>query len=148
MIKFFSFILIIIFTVLLSCSKEDKKITLTNSADLDNVEKFYTVSLDAKRTDLWLAQGNDSLSILYFYADWCQFCQQFKPILLNAVSSGNTPIRIGFINADKQKAIIKKFGISSLPTIKFYKKNRLIYTSVGSLKPKELQLIIDKICKS
>lgn len=146
--KFFYFFLILIFAILLSCSKEAENSTTANSADWDRIEKLYTVPLDAKRVELWLSQGNDSLSILYFYADWCQFCQQFRPILLNAVSLANSSIRIGYINADKQKILNKKFGISSLPTIKFYKKNHLIYTSVGSLKPKELQLLIDKISKS
>jgi len=146
MFKFPALLLLLFFVLSTSCSNEKKPVTV-DSVDLAKIEKQATVSLGAKKIHTWLSSGGDSLTILYFYADWCKICQKFRPQLLNAITGSSTSLRTGIVNSDQQKAAISEFGITSLPTIKFYKNNRLLYTSVGFLQETELQKLIIKFAK-
>jgi len=139
-------LLLLFFILFTSCSNGKKTVTV-DAVDLAKMEKQTTVSLDAKKIHAWLSSGKDSLTILYFYADWCKICQKFRPQLLNAITGSETPLRTGIVNSDQQKATISEFGITSLPTVKFYRNNQLLYTSVGFLQQKELQKLIVKFAK-
>lgn len=144
--KFRLFPVIIFFLLFSSCSKEEKPAVVA-VADLLEIEKEQTVTLQSKKIQLWLASGKDSLTILYFYADWCTICQKFRPELLNTISNFKSPLRTGVINSDQEKAAVTEFGVTSLPTLKILKNNKLLYTSVGFLQEKELQTLLTKFAK-
>ena len=64
-----------------------------------------------------------------FYADWCGPCKAISPLLekINEEMGGNTIYKI---NVDHNKEAAVKYGISSIPTIIFFKdgvvKNKIV----------------------
>lgn len=71
------------------------------------------------------AQYRSSASILFinFYADWCRFSQQLKPIFENAATKlkdeGEMNILFGMVNCDQEKELCQNmFHISKYPTLK------------------------------
>ena len=51
--------------------------------------------------------------ILVFGAAWCQSCQSLKQVIKNNLIPAN---QIAQIDADEEPALLKEFGIRSLPT--------------------------------
>jgi len=67
--------------------------------------------------------------IFDFYADWCQPCKMMEPILENIENT--TDIKVVKIDVEKESELAQLFGISSIPTIVFYKDGEKITEKVG-----------------
>jgi thioredoxin-like negative regulator of GroEL len=51
--------------------------------------------------------------ILYFSADWCQPCKNFKPIMEQV--SRELPVQ--FVDIDASPQLVAEYGIKSVPTV-------------------------------
>jgi len=57
----------------------------------------------------------------FFYADWCGHCQRAKPAWKELeANSDSLPVQLVSINADEQKEMVQKHGVSGFPTIRYY----------------------------
>lgn len=66
----------------------------------------------------FICPGDDEISILDFYADWCQPCKLVKP-MLTELGETYSQIQIGTINVDNAPELTEQFRIVSLPTLVF-----------------------------
>jgi len=136
----------VFFLFFISCSGEKKTdVSSYSGLNLEQIEKEKTVQLHSAGLNRWLAGGQDSISLLYFYAEWCQRCRSFRPVLLSLLDQEKIPLRTALINSDREKKAVTDCGVSSLPTLKFYKNHKLLYTAVGALKEQELLQLIRKL---
>jgi thioredoxin 1 len=64
-----------------------------------------------------------------FFADWCQPCKMLAPVLDRV----RDKIKVVKINIDDSSAsgLAKKYRISSLPTLLFFKKGQEVHRIVG-----------------
>ena len=63
--------------------------------------------------------SKNKITIYYFYADWCSYCQKFKPefeIFIKLINNDNNII-IKTINDCDNKELCNKFNITGFPSI-------------------------------
>ena len=58
-------------------------------------------------------------SLLFFYADWCHYCDQFKPEWekLEYMLGENPNIQLVRINGDERRDLMEQFQVPGFPTV-------------------------------
>ena len=77
-----------------------------------------------------------------FYADWCMPCRILSPILKDLASDMGNELRILKLDIDKNKAVVQKYKIFSVPTIFLFHKGEVIWKGSGARPKEELKRII------
>jgi thiol-disulfide isomerase/thioredoxin len=86
-------------------------------------------NLEADQIDAILTKTNKLL--LMFYADWCPFCQKFKPMFESLPcftdSQSNVKYRAyGATLNDNDNPLWERFSINSVPTLVAFDKARVV----------------------
>lgn len=82
--------------------------------------------------------------IVDFYADWCRPCSALHPILTELANEYKGKLIIYKLNTDKAPNIANALGISSIPTLLFFKRNTQPGMIKGALPKKDLKKVIDQ----
>ena len=77
--------------------------------------------------------------IVDFWAPWCVWCKKLAPIY-DAVSTTMDGLKFVKVNVDEERTLAQDYGISSLPTLKFFCAGREIGELVGALPKDKLVL--------
>lgn len=73
--------------------------------------------------------------LIDFWASWCGPCMMQGPVMDEmAEEYGN--IKVGKINVDEEQELAIKFGVSSIPTLMYFRDGKAVKTLVG-LRSKE-----------
>lgn len=122
--------------------KEDlsgKVIALSSSEFLDRI------------TDIDPAKGlrykGQTPCIVDFYADWCRPCMQLKPATERLAAKYKGQLIIYKVNVDKAQDICSALGVSSIPTLFFFKPNSQPGKMVGAPSEAELDQTIQEFLK-
>ncbi|WEJ96387.1 mitochondrial thioredoxin [Yamadazyma tenuis] len=84
--------------------------------------------------------ADDKVAIVDFYATWCGPCKAIEPVM-EKLSERVPQASFLRVDVDQQAEIAKEYGITAMPTIKFYKDGEVASTVVGA----NLKAIIDSI---
>ena len=76
--------------------------------------------------------------IIDFYAPWCPPCKIVANNLENFDVSKPDNVQIYKVNVDDELTLAKKYGVSKLPTLIFFKNGKVIKDYVGVLSSEEL----------
>ncbi|MEG2014696.1 MAG: thioredoxin [Clostridia bacterium] len=87
--------------------------------------------------------GEESLTVVDFWAKWCGPCRMIAPIL-EQVSVGYPEVNFGKVNVDEAEKLAVRYEISSIPNICFFKKGVLVDREIGVCSASDLKKIIDK----
>ncbi|HON08897.1 MAG TPA: thioredoxin [Verrucomicrobiota bacterium] len=83
--------------------------------------------------------------VVDFWADWCGPCKMLAPVLDELANEYVGKVKICKLNVDDCPEIANNYGISSIPTILFFKEGNVVGQSVG-VKPKTvLKASLDKL---
>lgn len=82
-----------------------------------------------------------------FYAEWCRPCMQLKPATERLAEKYKGQIIIYKVNVDKAQDICQALGISSIPTLFFFKPNAQPGKMVGAPSEAELEKVIQDFLK-
>ena len=75
------------------------------------------------------------VALVDLFADWCMPCQMIAPII-EEISNEKVEVKFFKINVDETPDVAIKYGVSSIPTLLFFKNGELVNKLVGAY-PKE-----------
>ncbi len=76
--------------------------------------------------------------IVDFYAPWCPPCKIIANNLENFEISKPDNVEIYKVNVDNELTLAKKYGVSKLPTVIYFKNGKVMKDYVGVLSSQEL----------
>ncbi|MEW6355895.1 MAG: thioredoxin [Planctomycetota bacterium] len=78
---------------------------------------------------------SDILVLADFSAEWCGPCKALAPMIEEIASEQAGKVKVCKIDVDKSQQTAVKYGITSVPTVIFFKKGEAVETLVG-MRPK------------
>jgi thioredoxin 1 len=101
--------------------------------------RIMTVATDTTFAEQVEAQ--DGLTIVDFWAPWCGGCRMLSPILDAIATEGN--VRVVKINCDENPGTTARFGVSSIPTMLFYKDGQHVGRIVGAASRQRIEAALE-----
>ncbi|MCK9225271.1 MAG: thioredoxin [Candidatus Muirbacterium halophilum] len=80
-----------------------------------------------------------------FYADWCPPCKKLTPILEKLANKYIGDVQFIKINVDNNPELSKRFKVSSIPLVVYFKDGEVFQTEVGLSSEDKIIKIIDSI---
>ena len=78
-----------------------------------------------------LIQQSDKVIAVDFWAPWCGPCKALAPILEQASAAIGSKGDIAKVNIDDFSDIAKEYGISSIPTIIYFRDGKEVHRATG-----------------
>lgn len=88
---------------------------------------------------------SEKLVIVDFFATWCGPCQMLTPILANLDKKYNEKLDIYKVNVDESQEAAIRYGVTSVPTLIFFKDGEEIERQIGYIEEEELSKLIEEI---
>jgi len=105
------------------------------------VEEISSVADDTFEEEVLKAE----LPVLVdFWADWCAPCHAVVPVLENLIQKYQERMKIMKLNVDENMKTPSKYGITSIPTLLFFKEGELKETFIGVHPQNKIEEVIDK----
>ncbi|MDY6830467.1 MAG: thioredoxin [Thermodesulfobacteriota bacterium] len=68
-----------------------------------------------------------------FWAPWCGPCKMVGPMLERLAAKYAGRVKIAKLNVDENPATASRYGVSSIPSLLFFKQGRVVQTLVGAV---------------
>ena len=68
--------------------------------------------------------------LIDFWASWCGPCMMQGPVM-DEIAEEYGNIKVGKINVDEEQELAIKFGVSSIPTLMYFRDGKVVKTLVG-----------------
>jgi thioredoxin 1 len=86
---------------------------------------------------------SDKLVVVDFYADWCMPCRYLSPVL-EKLSREYRDVEFYKINVDDNQELAFEYGISSIPTVLFFRNGQVMGGFVGAMPESMVRAEIEK----
>ena len=96
----------------------------------------YTFTTDSFNTEVLKAEQP---VLVDFWATWCGPCKMIAPIIEKIAEENEGKIKVGKVNVDEEELLARKFGISAIPTIVYFKDGRPVTAKVGYCQKEEIE---------
>ena len=74
-----------------------------------------------------------------FWAEWCGPCRMITPIIEELYEDFKDKAVIGKVNVDSESDISSEYGITSIPTLLFFKDGEIVDKHIGSASKSQLE---------
>lgn len=88
--------------------------------------------------------SSDELTLVDIYATWCGPCKALSPVLEEISEKYAEKIKVVKVNVDENENLAVKFGVTSVPTVLFFKGGRVVGSFVGYKSASETEKIVVK----
>ena len=79
-----------------------------------------------------------------FWAIWCGPCKVLEPIVDEISNEFTGKLKVGKVNVDENNALASRYGILSIPTLKFFKQGKIVGEIIGAAPKSNLVAEIKK----
>jgi thioredoxin 1 len=79
-----------------------------------------------------------------FWAVWCGPCKVLGPIVEEIAKDYDGRLKVGQVNVDENNALAGKYGIMSIPTLKFFKNGKIVGELIGAAPKAQIEEEIKK----
>lgn len=97
-----------------------------NEQEVVSIPKVTSTNFDSE------VLQSDKIVLVDFYADWCEPCKVFSPILED-VADDYDYVKVVKVNVDEEVELAQKYGVISLPTLLVVKDGKVVDRSTGAL---------------
>ncbi|MBC9795768.1 thioredoxin [Sinomicrobium weinanense] len=73
-----------------------------------------------------------------FYADWCNPCKVFAPVLKEVKDLVGDHVQIVKVNVDKNRPLSARYDVRGVPTLILFKRGKLLWRHSGILQKNDL----------
>lgn len=73
----------------------------------------------------------EGISLIDFWAEWCMPCQALLPVIEELGSQLEGVAKVGKVNCDENRQLVKEFRVMSIPTVIFFKDGEEVDRLVG-----------------
>lgn len=88
---------------------------------------------------------NEGLVVVDFFATWCAPCQMLAPVLIELEKKYGDEVEFYKVNIDESEDAAIRYGVSSVPTLIFFKDGEEIDRQVGFADEDELSNWIEEM---
>lgn len=88
---------------------------------------------------------NEGLVVVDFFATWCAPCQMLAPVLIELEKKYSDEVEFYKVNIDESEDAAIRYGVSSVPTLIFFKNGEEIDRQVGFADEDELSNWIEEM---
>lgn len=81
---------------------------------------------------------SDKLTLVDFWAEWCNPCKMTAPVL-DAIDKKLNDLKICKVNIDENMPLAQKYGIMSIPALFFFKDGKKVHEVIGFHSQSELE---------
>jgi len=95
-----------------------------------------TIEIEENNIDE-LTKG-DKIVMIDFWAGWCGPCKQIAPAVEEASETFADRLTVAKANVDDNSELASKYGVRGIPTLLFFKGDRVIDRQVGAISKAKL----------
>jgi thioredoxin 1 len=103
-------------------------------------------------SEITLTEGNFEQEVLNselpvmvdFWAVWCGPCKVLGPIVEELANEYQGKLKVGKVNVDENNQLAGRYGIMSIPTLKFFKGGKVVGELIGAAPKSTLEAEIKK----
>jgi thioredoxin 1 len=99
---------------------------------------------DDNNFDTEVLQSSEPV-LVDFWAPWCGPCRQIAPLIEQLAGENAGSIKVGKLNVDNSPTTAESYGVSSIPTLIFFKDGGPVERLVGLQPKSRLQDTINSI---
>lgn len=85
--------------------------------------------------------------VVDFYASWCGPCTRMSPIFDEVSREMGTSCTMVKVNIDEDRDLAIKYGVSSIPTLLFFKNGAVVAKETGFMGKDTLTEKVKALCK-
>ncbi len=87
---------------------------------------------------------SDQLTLVDFYATWCQPCKMMHPVLVQLKEELGESIRIIKVDVDKYGDTAAQHHIQSVPTLILFRNGEALWRQSGAMPKSQLKQIVEQ----
>jgi len=99
--------------------------------------------LDAKDFEAEVLKADQPV-LVDFYAEWCGPCRMLGPIIEELAKDYEGKVKIFKLNVDNAQELAAQYGVSSIPTVIFFKNGEKVDQFLGALPKEKIEEYIQK----
>lgn len=100
--------------------------------------------IEERQINQEIIRNSHKVSIITFSADWCVPCQMLTPIL-NELDKKYHDLEIYKVNVEEAQSTSVMYGITSVPTIIFFKDGEEVERKIGLESLENLSKIVEEL---